>query len=72
MAMEAKNTQRVYSAPSLPPPGAVESSLAQLHRGETSWGETNSSLHGRDTYARQRAMCCPQERGEGMVQKQVL
>lgn len=38
MAVGAWKTQRVYSAPLPPSPGAVESSLAQLHREEKPTG----------------------------------
>lgn len=52
------------------PRGSGKSSCPATQRRETSWGGTNSSLHRRDTYGRQRAVCCPHDREEGVAQKQ--
>lgn len=65
-AVGARKTQRVYSAPPLPR-GSGKFSCPATQRRETSWGGTNSSLHRRDTSARQRAVHGPQGREEGVA-----
>lgn len=51
------------------PRGGGNFSCPATQRREASWGGTNSSLHRRDTHGRQRAVCCPHDREEGVVQK---